>query len=177
MKFGVATFALTLLALSNVHAAPPRPISIDRSSSFLVNAAESEELWKASVSPRVKRLYPATKYRFVSDVGGGFTDNKTCVVSARAMLLPVRGPSVIYSPVKSATVFDAAPGLDRGQCVELAQAKLKEAIQSMVGALTKADCAPPPPAASPGPRLSRATSAERRPATSSIRRQPKAGFW
>lgn len=136
MKFGVATIALTLLTLSSVQAAPPKPISIDRSSSFLVNASASEELWKDSMTARVRKLYPVSKYRFVSDVGGGFTDNKTCVVSARAMLLPVRGPALIYSPVKSATVFDAAPNLDRGQCVELAHAKLKEAIQSMVGALT-----------------------------------------
>jgi hypothetical protein len=132
--------ALTLMLATGVHAAPPKPMSVDRSGSFLVDAATAEKIWVENTPARVTRLYPSGKFRFVSEIGGGFTENKTCVVSARAMvlpviLLPVQGRRLVYEPVKSATAFDAVPSLSRAQCEELARARLKDAIQSVTAAL------------------------------------------
>jgi hypothetical protein len=140
MKFGAATLtAITLVLTTSAFAAPPKPMSADRSDNFLIDAASAEKIWKENTPARVSKLYPAKKFRFVSEVTGGFNDGKTCVVTARAMLLPVvllpvQGTKVIYTPIKSATAFDAVPSLSREQCQGLARAKLKEAVQSLVGA-------------------------------------------
>lgn len=124
-----------LLLAANAFAAVPKPISIDKSASFLVDEAATEKLWNENLPARVKKLYPVKQWRFVSDVGGGFTESKTCVVAARAMLLPMRGKTLVFAPEKSATAFDAVPNLSKEQCQALARAKLKEAIQSVASAL------------------------------------------
>ena len=121
-------------------AKPARPISVDQSFSFLIDNATSEKLWEANLSARVKALYPVRKFRFASEVGGGFNDARLCVVSARAMMLPVvrlpvQGLKAIYAPIKSATAYDAVPNLSREQCQALAHSKLKDAIQSVAAAL------------------------------------------
>jgi hypothetical protein len=137
----VASLAgVTLLLASAAFAAKPKPMSNDQSGSFLIDSAASEEIWKANTPARVTKLYPRKKFRFVSEVGGGFNEAKTCIVSARAMvlpvvLLPIQGTKLVYAPVKSATTYDAAPNLSMEQCQELAKAKLKEAIQSVTSAL------------------------------------------
>jgi hypothetical protein len=145
MTFGVASKALILVTAmagaASVFGATPKPISIDRSGSSLVDAATAEKLWKDNTSARLLKQYPAAKFRFVSETGGGFNDAKLCVVSARAMLLPVvrlpiQGATVVYAPVKSATAFDAVPNLSSDQCRELARSKLTEAIQSVEAALS-----------------------------------------
>ena len=141
MKSGVAILALTaLLASGAFAAAPPKPISMDRSGSSLIDAATSEKLWKANTPARVAKLYPSRKFRFVSDITGGFNASKNCVVSARAMLLPVvylpiQGTKVIYEPIKSASAFDSAPSLSDEQCQALARTKLTESIQSLMSTL------------------------------------------
>ena len=124
-----------LLFAASAFAAVPKPISIDKSASFLVDEATTEKLWNDNLPARVKKLYPVKQWRFVSDVGGGFTESKTCVVAARAMLLPMRGKTLVFAPEKSAMAFDAVPNLSKEQCQELARAKLKEAIQSVASAL------------------------------------------
>jgi hypothetical protein len=113
---------------------------MDDSANFLIDRAAAEQLWKDTVPARVVKLYPRRKFRFVSEVTGGFTESKTCVVTARAMLLPVvflpvQGTKVVYAPIKSATAFDAVPSLSREQCQGLARARLKDAIQSIASAL------------------------------------------
>jgi hypothetical protein len=144
MKSGAATLiALTLALATNAFAAPPKspkPMSADRSDNFLIDAPTAEKIWRENTPARVAKLYPSRKFRFVSEVTGGFTDNKTCVVTARAMLLPVvylpvQGSKVIYAPIKAATAFDSVPGLSREQCQEAARARLKEAVQSVAAAL------------------------------------------
>ena len=159
MKFGVASSALTwafslMLATSALAATPAdpaaskpakpakpiKPISIDQSGSFLIDSATSEKLWEANLPARVKALYPVRKFRFVSEVGGGFNEAKLCVVSAHAMMLPVvrlpiQGLKAIYAPIKSATAYDAVPNLSREQCQALARSKLQDAIQSVAAAL------------------------------------------
>ena len=131
---------ITLMLATSGFAAAPKPMSVDQSGSFLIDPATAEKLWKENTPARVAKLYPTKKFRFVSEVTGGFNDAKNCVVSARAMLLPVvflpiQGTKVIYAPIKSATAFDAVPNLSREQCQELAHVKLKEAIQSVTSAL------------------------------------------
>jgi len=113
---------------------------MDQSSGTLMDAATSAKIWHDNVPARVSKLYPSGKFRFASDVTGGFNDAKTCVVSARAMLLPVillpiQGRKVVYAPVKAATAFDAVGSLTQAQCQEVARTKLKEAIQSLTTAL------------------------------------------
>ena len=141
MKPGVASLAvMTLMLAASAFAAPPKPMSLDDSANFLIDPAAAEKIWRENTPARVAKLYPTRKFRFVSEVTGGFTDNKTCVVTARAMLLPVvflpvQGTKVVYAPIKAATAFDAAPSLSRGQCQELARAKLKEAVQSVAASL------------------------------------------
>ena len=140
MKPGVASLAVTLMLATGAFAATPKPMSVDQSASFLIDSVTTERLWKENTPARVVKLYPSKKFRFVSEVAGGFNEGKTCVVSARAMLLPVvllpiQGTKVIYAPIKTATAFDAVPSLSREQCQELAKAKLKEAIQSVTSAL------------------------------------------
>ena len=139
MNFRIVSALVPLLMASSAFAAGPaakvKPISVDKSASFLVDEATTEKLWGDNLPAKVKKLYPANRWRFVSDVGGGFTESKTCVVTARAMLLPLRGKAVLFAPEKSATAFDAVPSLSKEQCQELARAKLKEAIQSIASSL------------------------------------------
>ena len=134
------TCALTaFLIATNTFAATapakPKPVSVDVSSSFLIDEATSEKIWNDNLPARVKKLYPVKRWRFVSDIGGGFTESKTCVITARAMVLPLRGKDVIFDPEKSATTFDAVPNLSKEQCQELARAKLKEAIQAVTSSI------------------------------------------
>ena len=151
MKSGVASLAvvaltMTLMPATSAFAAdtkPPKavkPMSADQSANFLIDAPTAEKIWRDNTPARVAKLYPTKKFRFVSEVTGGFNEGKTCVVTARAMLLPVvllpvQGTKIVYAPIKSATAFDAAPSLSREQCQELARGKLKEAIQSVTAAL------------------------------------------
>ena len=137
MTMRTACALATLLAMPVAFGAPPKSISVDKSASFLVDEATTEKLWNESLPARVKKLYPVNRWRFVSDVGGGFTESKTCVVTARAMLLPMRGKTVVFAPEKSATAFDAVPNLSKEQCQELARTKLTEAIGAVAAALVK----------------------------------------
>lgn len=144
MKIGIASSLVLSLALAaNAFAATPKapkPMSLDESASFLIAPAEAEQIWKDNMPARVVKLYPTRHFRYASEVSGGFTGDKTCVVTARAMLLPVvhlpvQGAKAVYAPIKAATAFDAAPNLSREQCQDLAKAKLKEAVQSVAASL------------------------------------------
>ena len=149
MKSGVASLAVvavTLMLVTSAFSADPKPpkaakpMSADQSANFLIDAPTAEKIWRDNTPARVAKLYPTKKFRFVSEVTGGFNEGKTCVVTARAMLLPVvllpvQGSKIVYAPIKSATAFEATPGLSKEQCQELARAKLKEAVQSVTAAL------------------------------------------
>lgn len=143
MKLGSSgVLAASLLAAASAFAASPRPLSTDMSFDFLIDSPAAAKIWKENIPARVEKLYPSKKFRFVSQVSGGFTEGKVCVVTARAMLmpivrLPVQGAKVVYSPIKTATAFDAVPDLDRERCQDLARAKLKEAVQSIASALAE----------------------------------------
>lgn len=140
MKPVRACLIATLMLAGTALAATPRPLSTDHSSHELIDAATAEQLWRKNLPARIKKLYPSNKFRFVSEVWGGFTESKLCVVTARAAVmpvvrLPVQGAKVMYEPVRSATAFDAKPDLSAGQCADVARGLLEEAIQSIAASL------------------------------------------
>jgi hypothetical protein len=137
MKFAITLSALMLSTA--VWAAGPKTNLIDHSTEGLIDAASAKSVMAETIPAKVWRLYPASKYAFVSQVEGGVTAGKACVVVARVMLLPLTPTmkAVLFRPEKTATAFDtiAAAGVD--QCKALAKDKLKEATQAVVSALVK----------------------------------------
>ena len=128
-------FALPLLAASLVQAAPPPYVSVDHSTETLLDKATAKAMWQDALPARLAKLYPPKKWGFVSEVEGGFNAAKTCIITARAMMMPLRGKLLTFSPAKTATAIDALPNATSEQCKELARAKLKEAISAVVGGL------------------------------------------
>jgi hypothetical protein len=128
-----------LLVSLNATAAPPKPLFIDHSTASVMNEATAKALWSASVPAKVWKVYPVKKWGFLSQVEGGFTQDKACVITARAMMLPigVSGKNLVFKPEYTATTFDALPGATQEQCRELAKSKLQEAIQAVVSDLVK----------------------------------------
>jgi hypothetical protein len=127
-----------LLAVAPVYAAPAAWVIVDHSTETLVDRASAKAAWNKALSARVAKLYPPKKWGFASEVEGGFNAAKICVVTARAMMLPVTasGKYLRFKPEKTATAFDALPGATQEQCKQLARAKLDEAIGAVVGGLT-----------------------------------------
>ncbi|MCE9661002.1 MAG: hypothetical protein K8R60_20935 [Burkholderiales bacterium] len=123
-----------LVASSAAFAAPAEYLFVDDSSPDLISTAAALAVWKAQVADgnmrmRLQKLYPVSKWGFVSQVQGGFTREGACVVTARAVMVPrVMGSRLVFKPQHSATAFGSQPGATREQCRELAAAKLKDAI-------------------------------------------------
>jgi hypothetical protein len=141
MKNGIAAMAflsIGLLAAAAARAAPPAYLMQDHSTEYRMDDATAKTLWGENIPPRLRALYPPRKWGFASEVEGGFTDAKTCVVTARAMILPVSasGRHLVYLPAKVAGAFDALPNATLAQCKELSRRKLREAIQAMVFAVS-----------------------------------------
>jgi hypothetical protein len=141
MTIGIAATALLsigLLAASPAHAAPPAYIVQDHSTDYLMDEATARALWGENVPLRLRTLYPPRKWGFASEVEGGFNEAKTCVVTARAMILPVSatGRHLMYLPAKVAGAFDSIPNATLDQCKQLSRRKLREAIQAMVFAVS-----------------------------------------
>ncbi|MEQ1805321.1 MAG: hypothetical protein ABL900_08085 [Burkholderiaceae bacterium] len=137
MKFWIAGVlaALTLTAFG-VWAAQPQYLTVDHSTDMLMDATTAKAMWKKQLpTARLAKLYPPKKWGFASEVQGGFNASNTCLVTARAMLLPLRGKALAFVPEKSATAFDALPNATREQCRELARKKLEEAMQAVVATL------------------------------------------
>lgn len=140
MKAQIACLSLCLsptgmLASTAAHAAQPPFVTVDHSSETLMDKATAKKLWADHLSPKIAKLYPPRKWGFLSEVEGGFTDSKLCVVTARAMLMPRAGKSLTFSPAKTATTFDSVPNATMSQCRDLAKTKLDEAIVSMLASL------------------------------------------
>jgi hypothetical protein len=131
--------ALVWLLAFGVCAAQPQYLSVDHSTDSLIDAKTAKAIWKQQLpAARLAKLYPVRKWGFVSEVEGGFSAANTCVVTARAMMLPRRGKLLHFKPHKTATTFDALPGATQDQCRELARRKLEEAIQAVVAGLVAA---------------------------------------
>lgn len=139
------TFTLALvsssLALASVAAwaAEPKTNFIDHSAGALIDEASAKAILDEAVPAKAWKVYPASKYAYLSQVEGGMTAGGVCVVSARVMLLPTTPAmkAVLFRPRKTATAFDALPGATLEQCKALARDKLKEAATAVVSALVK----------------------------------------
>ncbi len=142
MKLAVLPIAVaTVLAWGCAQAADagPKTNLIDHSNAALIEADAARALMAEHIPAKVWRLYPASKYTFLSQVEGGLTASRTCVVSARVMLLPLTATvrAVLFRPQKTATAFDAQPDSSTEQCRALARDKLKEATGAVVSALVR----------------------------------------
>jgi hypothetical protein len=131
-----------LLALSSsaLAAPPPEYLFVDDSSTILIDTASAVKVWKAQVDDshrmRLQKLYPVSKWGFVSQVQGGFTTDGHCVVTARAVLVPrVLGNRLVFKPQRSATAFATKPSATQQECRDIAAAKLREAIVAIRSAI------------------------------------------
>ena len=88
---------------------------------------------------RLARRLFGVRTALVSLVEGGLTSNKTCVVTARVMLLTVTPAmkAVLLRPQKTAIAFDAVAASSTDGCRAVAKDKLKEATIAVVSALVK----------------------------------------
>lgn len=130
-----ACLAVLTMVGSAALAAPPPYITLDNSTETLIDKKTAQSLWEPHLTARLARLYPPKKWGFATEVEGGFNQAKTCVITARAMMLPRSGKSLVFAPLKTATAFDALPNATQTQCKDLAKTKLKEAIQGSVSGL------------------------------------------
>jgi len=128
-----------LMLATAAHAADPVYITLDHSSETVIDSASAQAAWKellAGKTVKLNKLYPTKRWGFVSQVEGGFNQGKTCVVTARVMMMPVTmRKSLLFKPSKTATAFDAMPNATREQCQDLAKAKLKEAAGGVLSGL------------------------------------------
>lgn len=140
MKFAVPAAGALLaaaLAATAAHAAPPKAQLLDFSAQALIDEASAKSVLDENIPAKLWKVYPASKWAFVSQVEGGVTPGGTCVVTARVMLVPLTPTmkAVLFRPEKIATAFDAQPGADG--CKALAKAKLGEAAKAVVSSLVK----------------------------------------
>ena len=132
--------AAVLTSTASAFAAAPVFLTLDHSSAALIDKAGAEAVWQQQFEGKrlhIAKLYPVGKFGFLSQVEGGFTADKACVVTARAMMLPRSGKALVFKPAQSAMVFDSKTGLDQAGCQALAKAKLGEAISAVTSALVK----------------------------------------
>ena len=127
--------AAVLLSSSAVFAKPPQYLIIDHSTEAVMDKASALATWKTQMDQkrvdRIAKLYPVGKWGFVSQVEGGFTPDKACVITARAMLVPrIVNSRLVFKPEKSATTFGTVANATLEQCKALATDKLKEAIKT-----------------------------------------------
>ena len=131
--------AAILSASAALAAAAPAPyLMLDHSTEVLMDKAVAEQIWREGLpAARLARLYPPGRWGFVSQVEGGFTDAKVCIVTARAMLLPRKGKTLVFQPKQTATAFATLPGASQQQCRDIARLKLKEAVGAVVAPLLR----------------------------------------
>jgi hypothetical protein len=136
MKHSIMLPAL-LLSLA-AGAAEVKTNLVDHSNGTLIAADAAKAVMGENIPAKVWKIYPASKYAFLSQVEGGMRGT-TCVVAARVMLLPLTptAKAVLFRPQKTATAFDAASNSSTEQCQALAREKLKEATGAVVSALVK----------------------------------------
>ena len=138
MKSHAALLIVLLLAGTGLaQAAPKGHLTLDHSSPSLMDKPTAAALWQQHLTARVAKLYPVGKWGFISQVEGGFDDNKACVLTARAMMVPRSGKHLLFVPTKSATTLATQAGASAEQCRALAKAKLDEAIISVRSSLLK----------------------------------------
>jgi hypothetical protein len=130
---------LSLAAGTAAMAQQPKTNLLDFSNDGLIDDATAKGILAANTPAKMWKVYPANKYALVSQVEGGLTAAKTCVVTARVMLLTVTPAmkAVLFRPQKTATAYDAAVNSNTEACKAVAKDKLKEATVAVVSALVK----------------------------------------
>jgi hypothetical protein len=115
------------------------PHIVDHSNSPLIDKAAATKMLEAGIPAKVWKVYSPRQWGFISEVEGGFTAQKICVVAARVTMIPltVTLKAPLMRPEKIATAFDALPNASQEQCRELARQKLDEAIRAIVASLVK----------------------------------------
>ncbi|MEO7152054.1 MAG: hypothetical protein ABIX46_10165 [Burkholderiaceae bacterium] len=137
MKLKIVSAGI-LMAAGGAMAAPVPYLTLDHSTEVLMDKASANQLWLEGLpAARLARLYPPSKWGFVSQVEGGFTDARVCVVTARAMLVPRKGKTLVFQPRQTATAFATLPGASQQQCRDIARSKLKEAVAAVVAPLLR----------------------------------------
>jgi acetylglutamate kinase len=130
-----------LVAAPALAADPPAPKMnlVDFSNDGLIDEATAKKILAENTPAKMWKVYPASKYALVSQVEGGLNAAKTCVVTARVMLLTVTPAmkAVLFRPQKTATAFDAVANSSTDGCKALAKDKLKEATTAVMSALVK----------------------------------------
>jgi len=129
-----------LLFVTQAFAAPPaKAVLLDFSSEALIDGNAAKAVVGEAIPAKLWKVYPLSKWGFVSQVEGGLTGSGVCVVTARVMMVPLTQAmkAVLFRPEKTATAFDGQPGASADQCKQLAKAKLGEAAQSVVSSLVK----------------------------------------
>lgn len=136
-----AVLLSTLVLASSAFAADVKTRFLDHSNDALIDDASAFAIMKEQIPAKVWKLYPASKYAFLSQVEGGLTAAGTCVVAARVMVLPltptVRAPLFRPLPQLTATAFDAAASSNADACKAMARDKLKTATQAIVSSIVK----------------------------------------
>lgn len=142
-NFALAIAALCLACAPHAMAADAKPapkkrVLLDLSSEALIDSATATAVVDKAIPAAVWKLYPPGKWGFVSQVVGGFTSDRICVVTARVMLAPLTVTNgVIMRPAERAAAFDAKPNATEDECKAIARAKLKEAADSVVSSVVK----------------------------------------
>jgi len=123
---------------ADTKAAPKQRVLLDLSSESLIDAASAKAVVGDAIPAAVWKLYPPRKWGFFSQVSGGFTADKICVVTARVMLAPLTVTNgIIMRPAERAMAFDAKPNATQEECSAIARAKLREATDAVVSSLVK----------------------------------------
>ena len=130
---------IMMLAVS-AWAADPKPKTnfVDHSNALLISAEAAKAVMNENLPAKVWKIYPASKYAFISQVEGGMKGT-TCVVAARVMLVPLTAAAkaVLFRPQQMATAFDALVNSSTEACKALAKDKLKEATGAVASTLVK----------------------------------------
>ena len=136
-----AVLLSALLLSTSVFAAEVKTNFLDHSNDALIDNATAFAVMKESIPAKVWKIYPASKYVFLSQVEGGVNAAGMCVVAARVMVLPLtstaRAPLFRPLPKLTATAYDAMPGATADKCRALAKDKLKEATGAVVSNIVK----------------------------------------
>jgi hypothetical protein len=133
---------LTALMLSTAaFAADPKTVKmtlVDHSNALLIEGDAAKAVMAENLPAAVFKIYPASRFAFVSQVEGGMKSG-TCIVSARVMLVPLTAAAkaVLFRPQKMATAYDAVPGSSTEACKAMAREKLKEATSAVASGIVK----------------------------------------
>jgi hypothetical protein len=114
---------------------------LDHSNSNLIDTATAKQVLIDNIPARVWKIREPGAYAFLSQVEGGLNPQRTCVVTARVMVLPLTGtlnvPMWRPQPQMTATAFDAQPNSSSDACKAVAREKLKEATLAIVSGIVR----------------------------------------